>query len=149
MELTLRRKATLHETTFGQLFVDGVFECHTLEDAIREVDGEPVALWKVHGETAIPSGRYRITLENSPHFGIDSLTLNDVPGFTDIRIHSGVSAVSTEGCLCVGDSIDIQEGAISGGLMRGVLKRLKAKVSAALDAGADVWIEIINPGEKD
>jgi hypothetical protein len=35
------------------------------EDEIREIPGRPVAEWKVHGKTAIPAGRYRITLEAS------------------------------------------------------------------------------------
>jgi len=144
VELALKRRPTVGDTTFGQLFVDSAFECYTLEDAIREVEGEPVDLWKVPGETAIPSGRYRLTLEASPHFGIDTITLNGVPGFSDIRMHSGVSAISTEGCLVVGDTIDTQHGTISGGLLRGVLKRLKAKIKAALTAG-EVWIEIDNP----
>ena len=144
MELILRRKPTEIETTFGQLFVDGAFECYTLEDAVREVPGEPVHLWKIKDRTAIPSGLYRITLENSPHFGPDTLTINNVPGFDHIRIHSGTDKDSTEGCVIVGDAIDTLAMTISGGLAHGVKKRLQAKVKAAIDAGDAVWIEIEN-----
>lgn len=44
----------------------------------------------------------------------------------------------------MGDTIDNKAMTISGGLVRGVLKRLKAKVRAALDAGDAVWIQIDN-----
>ena len=145
MDLLLKRKPVVNETTFGQLFVDGVFECHTLEDAVREVEGEPVELWKIDGRTAIPSGRYRVTLENSHRFGPDTITLNEVPGFSAIRVHGGNDAGDTEGCIIVGDQIYAAAGRISGGAIRGVLKRLKAKVKAALDAGDVVWIVIENP----
>lgn len=144
MLLNLRRKPTVRHTTFGQLLVDGVFECYTLEDEVREVDGEPVHLWKVKDSTAIPAGLYRITLELSERFGPDTITINDVPGFDHIRMHSGVTVASTEGCPCVGDAIDIEHMVISGGLAHGVLKRLKAKVKAAIDADGLVWIQIDN-----
>jgi len=152
MELLLKRRPTADETTFGQLFIDGVVECHTLEDAIREVEGEPVALWKIHGKTAIPSGRYRVTLENSTRFGPDTITLNAVPGFTSIRVHTGNTAEDTEGCIIVGDQIYRSPGPgtysmarITGGTVHGVLKRLKEKVRGAISTGAVVWIVIENP----
>lgn len=144
MQLNLKRRPTEIETTFGDLYVDGVYECHTLEDAVREVPGEPVALWKIKDRTAIPSGLYRITMETSQRFGPDTITINNVPGFDRIRMHSGIDIGSTEGCPCVGDLIDTHNFTISGGLVRDVLKRLKAKVKAALDAGDDVWIQIDN-----
>jgi hypothetical protein len=145
VKLLVARKPTVGETTFGQLFVDGAFECYTLEDAIREIPGEPVDLWKIKDRTAIPSGMYRLTLADSPHFGPDTLTINDVPGFDLIRIHSGLDAGSTEGCVIVGDHIDTEHLTISGGLVRGVKKRLQAKVKTALALGQEAWITIENP----
>lgn len=144
MQLNIRRKPTDRDSTFGQLFIDGLFECYTLEDAVREVAGEPVDLWKIKDSTAIPSGLYRITMELSKRFGPDTITINEVPGFTKIRMHSGISAASTEGCPCVGDEIHPLNMTISGGLAHGVLKRLKAKVKAALTAGKEVWLQIDN-----
>jgi hypothetical protein len=145
MENLLKRMPTIGETTFGQWFIDGAFECYTLEDAIREVEGEPVALWKIHGQTAIPSGRYRLAIENSPKYGPDTITVLDVPGFSFIRVHSGNRHEDSLGCPLVGDRINKNLGTISGGLARDVKKRLAAKVKAALDRGEDVWLVVQNP----
>lgn len=134
MNLVLQRKPTEQETTFGQLFIDGTVECQTLEDAIREI--------KITGATCIPAGRYRISLENSPRFGPETLTINDVPDFTGVRIHGGNDKDDTEGCVIVGDRIDREAMTISGASLRGVLKRLKYKIKAGLP---DVWLEVKNP----
>ena len=71
MKLTLQRTHTLGPRTFGKLYADGRYLCHTLEDEIREQAGQPVADWKIKGATAIPSTThtgqaYRVTLELSP-----------------------------------------------------------------------------------
>lgn len=145
MECQIRRTPTSGEATFGAWFTDGVFDCYTLEDAIREVPGRPVAEWKVHGKTAIPAGRYRLTLEDSPKYGPDTITVNDVKGFDYIRVHSGATVADSLGCPLVGDKIDKAAGTISGGLARGVKKRLVQKVKAALDKGDEVWLTVLNP----
>lgn len=144
MELRLDRKPTIREATFGQLFVDGSFECYTLEDAVRETD-EPVEKWKIQGRTAIPAGRYAVSLEESGKFGPDTITINDVPGFSFIRIHSGTFIGHSEGCPMVGDRIDWEKMTISGGIERGVLKRLKAKIKQAIERNEPVSIQINNP----
>lgn len=145
MELRLDRKPSERETTFGQLFVNSVYECYTLEDSIRELAGVPVSAWKIPDQTAIPSGRYRVTAEASERFGPDTLTINNAPGFTYIRIHGGNKSEDTDGCIIIGDQISRMTMTISGALLRGVLKRLKAKVLPALAAGEEVWITINNP----
>ncbi len=94
MKLTLQRTHANALRTWGKLFVDGVFVCYTLEDAVREVRGQPVSVWKVQGATAIPSTTfterpYIVTLENSPRFGPATLTINDVPGYVGVRMHAG------------------------------------------------------------
>lgn len=136
VRLVLQRKQTAFETTLGQLFVDGSYECRTLEDAIRD--------HKIHGITAIPAGVYKVSLESSPRFGPGTITINGVPDFTGVRIHGGNTAADTEGCVIVGDRVD-SDTSISGGTLRGVLKRLKAKIQAALQDGQECWIEIRNP----
>ncbi len=144
MQIQILREPSVNGCTFGQLSIDGVPVCLTLEDEIREVEGEPVDLWKVKGETAIPSGLYRVTMEYSPKFGMDTITINDVPGFSDIRIHGGTTAEDTKGCPLVGDRIDREHGTISGAKWRAVLVDLKARVRQGLAAGP-VWISIVNP----
>ena len=137
MELTLQRKPTVKKTTFGELFIDGCFECHTLEDVVREV--------KIAGETAIPAGRYHLTLVESGRFGPDTFSVNNVPGFESIRIHSGNDDADTEGCILVGRKIvpmdddggDIQESKLA-------LKALKEKVGPLIKSGKEVWITVKN-----
>lgn len=136
MNLRLDRRPTAFETTLGQLFVDDSYECKTLEDSIRE--------FKIPAKTCIPAGTYRITLESSPRFGPDTITINDVPEFVGVRMHGGNTAADTEGCVIVGDRVD-SETSISGGTLRGVLKRLKEKVKAGLQDGGEVWLTINNP----
>lgn len=149
MNLLLQSGPTEGDATQGSIYVDGAWECHTLEDAVREPKWPaPVFEWKVHGRTAIPAGRYFVTLEDSPRFGPDTITLNDVPGFAFIRIHGGNKAADTDGCILVGDTLDWDHGTISGAARDGVLAKLKAKIKAALDpkvilgAGQAVWIDV-------
>jgi hypothetical protein len=132
MELTLNRLPSDETCTHGDLFVDDVWQCYTLEDVVREV--------KIKGKTAIPAGRYRITLENSPRFGADTLTVNSVPDFIGVRIHAGNDAGDTEGCPLVGLARDGDRILQS----RLALGALKQKVKRALDNGEDVWLDIVN-----
>ncbi len=144
MNLTLQRQPSYKGTTFGSLNIDGEFFCHTLEDQIREIPGKDVAIWKVKGVTAIPAGRYRITLEASPRFGTDTITVNDVPGFVGVRVHGGNTVADTEGCPLVGSMIDREAGRISGAKALGVLEALKAKIRTGLESG-EVWMDVVNP----
>jgi len=151
MELILMREPSLDGTTLGELFVDGDPECLTLEDEIRDADvdgdgqGDLAAGDKIYGETAIPARRYRITLENSPKFGPETLTVNNVPGFTGVRMHSGTTKKDTLGCIILGDRIDRDVMHISGGRNHGVVERVKALVRDAIAAGEMVWLTIKNP----
>lgn len=158
MELLLQREPSERSTTFGDLSIDGVHECLTLEDEVREPAGwrdgitewdadglqRAVLKWKVPKRTAVPSGRYRLTFENSKRFGPGTLTVNGVHGFSSIRMHGGTDAEDTEGCVIVGDKQDRFNMAISGAKFDHVLDRLKAKVRKALDEGQEAWITIRN-----
>lgn len=141
MEMIVQREPSKNGATLGRLYVNGEAFCDTLEDVIREVDGRPVSEWKIHGKTAIPQGRYRVTMEPSPKFGLNTLTLNDVPGFSLIRVHAGNDAEDTEGCLLVGGRNTNSTIANS----RNTLVNLKVKVLTALQNGEQVWIEYQNP----
>jgi hypothetical protein len=143
MEITVMREPSRGGATIGKLFVDGAFKCHTLEDEIREIDGQPVHSWKVKGATAIPAGRYRVALEYSPRFGSDTLTIHDVPGFQYIRMHAGNTSADTEGCLLLG----LQAGptGLIGGTSRPAVQLVKLLVKDAIERGEAVWIDINNP----
>lgn len=138
MKLDLKRQPTEGETTLGELSADGLFECYTLEDVVREVPGEPVSAWKVPGATAIPRGRYRVIVSFSPHFQIFLPLLVDVPGFTGIRIHPGNTAKDTEGCILVGDRYE--DGCVLDS--RKAFAILYGRIKEARARGEDVWIAV-------
>lgn len=139
LELEVLRRWFSPKTTIGELRIEGVFECFTLEDFDRlEAFGDDVA-HKVKGETAIPAGRYRVTLEPSPaHGGVLMPRLHDVPGFVGILIHSGNWAKDTLGCVLVGRQRGEDEILSS----RVAYDALFAKLQAAKAAGVDVWLTI-------
>jgi len=130
MNITLQR--TSSGPTFGKLSAE---ICFTLEDAIRDT--------KVHGQTAIPAGRYRIELVNSPRFGPDTISLIGVPNFENIRIHGGNTVDDTEGCPLVG--LELTQSGIKGGTSQPALRILKSFVKAAIAEKQQVWIEVKNP----
>lgn len=110
MEMELRRVNRADRYTEGRLSFDGRRVCDTVENRDRDenrngrLDGGEV---KIQGETAIPNGRYRVTLEYSPKFsprygGRRIPTIHDVPGFSGIRMHTGNDAHDSEGCVIVG-----------------------------------------------
>ena len=142
MELRLVRESQAEKEgsthTHGDLYIDGVWECYTLEDPVREIPGRPVSEWKIPGKTAIPYGRYRVVLSRSPRFKKVLPELLKVPGYTGVRIHAGNTAEHTEGCVLVGQRrikaavLDSQDAMIE----------LMASLSAVIDYGEQVWITI-------
>lgn len=108
MNLTLKRKILSKVSSIGELSIDGKFFCYTLEDLSRDLYQtspiEEINSKKVHGQTAIPYGKYNVIITYSNRFKRELPLLENVPGFEGIRIHSGNNSASTEGCVLVGDS---------------------------------------------
>ena len=120
MELTLKRIALRSEYTIGKLYVDGEYVCDTIEDTVRDLDrdgkfanGEV----KIPGKTAIPYGRYEITMKvKSPKYSNFSKypwakkydgylpRLLNVSQFDGVLMHVGNSALDSEGCIIVGEN---------------------------------------------
>jgi len=98
MKLVLERKTYTAQSTIGDLSVDDKFQCHTLEDTVRQPGV------KVYGKTAIPSGAYDVTVTMSPKFGKLMPLVNDVPNYAGVRIHQGNTDADTEGCILVGNN---------------------------------------------
>ena len=144
MELLLQRRPSEDETTIGDLSIDGAPECFTLEDEVREVPGRPVSEWKVAGKTAIPAGRYRVVVTLSQRFGRMLPLLENVPGFTGIRIHPGNSNSDTEGCLLTGTDVGGDGKTIIAS--RAAFGVLFQKIKDAIAADEAVWIEVVNAG---
>ena len=149
MKLDVVRTQFGKDATNGMLFIDGVFECFTLEDEVRDV--------KVHSETAIPLGEYEIKLRTeggfhskytarygAMHKGM--LWLQDVPNFKWILIHTGNQDSHTAGCLLIGETQqDLDKG--KDGFIGGsgdAYKKMYPKVADALLAGEKVTIKYSN-----
>lgn len=122
MKLKVERFHKNEICSIGKLYIDGVFFCFTLEDCEREIDGEPVELWKIPNITAIPKGEYKIRMTFSNRFQKILPELIAVPGFLGVRIHPGNTAENTEGCILVGDSLNSKTNSI--GYSRAAFNRL-------------------------
>lgn len=103
--MELMRTSLNTNSTLGKLAINGVFECYTLEDTVREVLGTPVSVWKQYGRSAIPVGVYQVTVDWSPHFNRLMPHIDNVPGFDGIRIHPGNTDHDTLGCVLLGKTI--------------------------------------------
>lgn len=90
----------------GKLYIDGQYLCDTIEDTDRGLDDrmseEDILKLKVKGETAIPSGIYPVTITYSPKYKKQMPLINNVKGYSGVRIHSGNTSKDTEGCVLVG-----------------------------------------------
>jgi len=119
LKATLTRKWKQSKQTLGvfELFDDTaasltlalgkIFNCYTCEDPVRgKGDPATVAEWKIKGDTAIPYGTYKVKKTYSQRFKRDMWELQNVPGFSGIRIHAGNTAKDTEGCILLGQHIN-------------------------------------------
>ena len=131
MLIEVKRKTQSTWATLGDIFVNGAYECHSLE--LPTGDGG-------HG-FAIPAGSYQVIINMSPRLGRMMMRLLNVPGRDGILIHSLNDASQTEGCIGVGQVIDGPDH-IHGGSVE--LPILQAKVQAALNAGQKVTITVTN-----
>lgn len=127
--------------TAGRLLANGKFLCYTMEDEVREQDGLPVEKWKIHGETAIPRGKYRVVLTMSPRFKRVLPEVLNVPGFTGIRIHRGNTAEHTHGCILVG----LPDGNGADGWLGNSTPAeslVIRTIREAINTGQQVWLEV-------
>ena len=121
---------------FGQLWIDGIYFGETLEDTDRFLESHPMD--KVPNDTAIPRGRYPVTLTMSTRFGKVMPLVSDVSGFDGIRIHGGNSEADTHGCPLLG-SVRTATGIAN---CAGINERLIDRLQAALDRKEDIWLEV-------
>ena len=150
MKLDVIRTQFGKDATNGMLFLDGIFECFTLEDEVR-LDK------KVMSETAIPLGEYEIKLRTEGGFHSKytarygdmhkgMLWLQDVPTFKWILIHVGNTDESTAGCLLLGETQqDLDKG--KDGFIGGsgdAYKKMYPKVAEAILSGEKVTIQYSN-----
>lgn len=106
MNITVIRKEFTDNYTLGELYVNDVFFCYTMEDKDRGVDEDDstqdIKRVKIAKRTAIPYGDYRIILSYSKKLKRFLPLILDVPAFRGIRIHKGSTHEWSSGCILVG-----------------------------------------------
>lgn len=132
MQMRLIRTDCTDASTIGELFIDGEFQCYTLEDVVRP-DGD-----KIKGKTAIPTGEYEVRITYSNRFKREMPLLLDVPMFEGIRIHPGNTAADTEGCILVGRV----KGSDRIGESKAAYAELLERLEQALSGGDTVTISV-------
>mgnify|MGYP007092151446 CR=1 FL=1 len=153
MELSLTRIATNDRYTIGRLKINGKYFCDILEPADRGLSSDmplnKIKCIKVHGKTAIPTGRYRIDMKTvSPRFknrtwakpfGGILPRLLDVPFYTGVRIHVGNDENNTEGCLLTG--YNSVKGKVASSAKTFTLL-MSDYLLPADKRGEEIWIEV-------
>lgn len=88
LQLTLIRKHidSNSDSIQGELYVNGLFFCHTIE----------------RFTTCVPTGRYPLIVSYSPRFKRMLPLVCSVKGRSGIRIHSGNTSADSCGCILVG-----------------------------------------------
>lgn len=133
MRLTLKRIANKDNYCIGKLYINGKYFCDTLEDHDRGLDDsmtlEDILKLKKYGETAIPTGIYTVLLTYSPKYKKVMPLINNVKGYSGIRIHSGNTAKDTLGCLLVGKNTKVGMVTDSRNTYNALFKRLQQKGS--------------------
>ena len=118
MEILVKRIAKKPKYTIGKLYIDEQYICDTLEDTDRGLNQnmslEEIKKKKVYGETAIPTGTYKVDMNTiSPKFksrtwakpyGGKLPRLIEVPGYEGVLIHPGNKAEDSLGCVLVGEN---------------------------------------------
>ena len=105
MKLILTRIARKAEYTIGRLEDEnGKRICDTLEPTWRDYKGGEM---KIPKKSAIPEGSYRVVVTKSQRFQKYLPLLVGVPGFEGVRIHAGNTSRDTEGCILVGQNLQV------------------------------------------
>jgi hypothetical protein len=128
MRITLVRIANRPTYCIGKLYIDGKWFCDVIEDVDRGLDDamneKEILNRKIKGETAIPTGIYQILLTYSPKYKRIMPLINNVKGYSGIRIHSGNTAKDSEGCLIVGKNTKVGMVTDSRNTYNALFKRL-------------------------
>lgn len=152
MEIKVKRKWKKEAYTIGKMYIDGEYVCDTLEDKDRGLTSNmsvaQICGVKVHGETAIPTGRYLVDMKTvSPRFGGRVQyqfckgrlpRLCNTPGYQGVLIHIGNTAKDTDGCILVGENKAV--GQVLNSTV--TFRKVYAKLKAADERGEQIYIII-------
>jgi len=146
MIITVKRLRNNGDTTIGEMYIDDILVCDTLEDQPNEK--------KVYAETRIPAGTYTIKFrkegkfhqaysERFKEFHVGMLHITNIPGFEYVLIHVGNTDKDTAGCLLVG----VAKGwALE--KSTDTYKKIYKEIAAALLSGEEVKIKYIDMDGK-
>ena len=151
LEITLTRIARRPTYTIGRLYIDSERMSDTIEDRDRGLDDSMpearIRELKVYGMTAIPTGRYRVSLTRAEKFknrvwakaykGLIPV-LENVKGFTGIRIHPANTAEELLGCIAPGENTTVGRVNSSTAAYYRIMNRLVP----AWNAGIPIYINI-------
>lgn len=99
MKLSLVRFSDNGDATCGALLLCGAFFCLTLEDTGKITRA---------GVFKIPPGTYTAKRTVSEKFG-ECFTIEGVAGHDLLRMHWGNDAEDTEGCVLLGEALDMSK----------------------------------------
>ncbi|MPR36558.1 DUF5675 family protein [Salmonirosea aquatica] len=146
MEILQKRVKRGKNSTLSILYINGVRRGYVVEDKDRDLHStmtlEAIKATKVHGQTAIPTGRYRVSLRESPTFKRTYPWLLNVPGFEYIYIHKGNWIRDTLGCVLVGLSWGYEGGEYCVRQSKDLFDPISKEITAALAAKEEVWYTI-------
>ena len=151
MEILQKRVKRGKNSTLSILFVNGVKRGYVVEDKDRDLTSEmtlaAIKATKVHSHTAIPTGRYQVSLRESPNFKRTYPWLLNVPGFQYIYIHKGNWIRDTEGCVLVGLSWGYESGEYCVRQSKNLFDPIYEEITAALAKKEKVWYTIVQAYE--
>lgn len=117
MKLKVDRAWPKPTYTIGRWFVNGLRLHESMEDKDRGLNSSmpisDILAKKVYGQTAIPTGSYRVILSYSQKFANRAWAkkygglvpeIQNVPGYTGVRIHPMNTAEDSLGCIGIGEN---------------------------------------------
>ena len=126
------------------MYIDNSLVCFTLEDEKRNI--------KVHGETRIPAGVYKLRLQTtgtmSPQyakrfpFHKGMLHLQNVPDFEGVFIHIGNTDKDSSGCILLGLSHNIPDNFIGSSTL--AYSQTYQIIANAISANERVTIHVVD-----
>lgn len=143
LKVLLDRKWRKDEYSIGRLYVNGELWCNTLEPTDRgltsSMSTELIKKIKVKGKTAIPLGKYYITMSYSSKFKMELPLINDIKCFSRVLVHIGNYPKDTEACILLGNNNKV--GMVSNSTFW--VKKFVNKVKEAINHGEMVILEVI------
>lgn len=152
LELLVERNLFGDTYTMGRFYVDGMPFGDTIEPCSLHLSNsmplEEIKAKKVYGKTAIPMGRYKLSLEVSPSlkgrsyakkYGGKFPYLVDVPCWNSVMIHPFNRGSESRGCISVAEYLS--PGVVKNAT-KGYQDLMDFYLVPAFERGQDVYITI-------